>query len=69
MLAKVMKMHVLSAIAKCVTSIVTFDLWMSKIGFIIFMLMINFINDDWMPCHVIIKFFEARNTSRATLVK
>jgi hypothetical protein len=62
-------MHVLPAIAKCVTSIVTFDLWMSKIGFDTFVLMINFIDDDWVPYLVIIKLFEAQNTSRATLVK
>jgi len=62
-------MHVLLAIAQCVISIATFDLSMSTIGFDTFMLMINFINDDWVPCHVTIRLFEAPNTSRTTLVK
>jgi len=68
-MAKVVKMHVLLAIAQCVISIATFDLSMSTIGFDTFMLMINFINDDWVPCHVTIRLFEAPNTSRTTLVK
>jgi hypothetical protein len=42
---------------------------MSKIGFDTFMLIIDFINNDWVPCHVIVWLFEAPNTSRATLVK
>lgn len=46
MLAKVMKMHVLLAIAKCVITISTFDLQMSKIGVDTFAFVINFIDDD-----------------------
>jgi hypothetical protein len=51
MLTQVMKMHVLLAIAQCVIAIVTFDLWMSKISFDMFLLVINFINDGWVPYH------------------
>jgi hypothetical protein len=58
MLAKVMKMHVLLAIAQCATTTTTFDLWMSKIGFDTFVLVINFIYDDWVPYHVIVRLFE-----------
>jgi len=46
MLAKVMKMHVLLAIAKCVITTSTFDLQMSKIGVDTFAFVINFIDDD-----------------------
>jgi hypothetical protein len=34
-----------------------------------FVLVINFINDDWVPYHVTIRLFEATNTFGATLVK
>ncbi len=64
-----MKMHALPAIARCVTSIATFDLWMSKTSFDTFMLVINFIDDDWVPWHVTVGLFEAPNASKATLVK
>ncbi len=40
---------------------------MSKTGFDTFALVINFINDDQVPCHVIARLFEAPNTSGATL--
>jgi hypothetical protein len=53
MLAEVMKMHVLLAITQCVTTTITFDLWTSKIGFDTYTLVINFIDDDWVPYHVI----------------
>jgi hypothetical protein len=69
MLVKVMKMHVLPTIAQCGTSIGTFDLYMSKIGFDMFPLVIIFINDDWVPYHVIIRLFEAPNTFRVPLEK
>jgi flagellar biosynthesis/type III secretory pathway M-ring protein FliF/YscJ len=52
MLTKVMKMHILLAIAQCVIAIVTFDLWISKTSFDMFLLVINFINDRWVPYHV-----------------
>jgi hypothetical protein len=42
---------------------------MSKIGFDTFVLVINFINDDWLPWHVIVGLFEVPNTSGRTLVK
>jgi len=45
------------------------DLWMSKSSFNTFALVINFINEEWVPCHVIVGMFEALNTSRATLVE
>jgi hypothetical protein len=42
---------------------------MSKIGFDMFPLVIIFINDDWVPYHVIIGLFEAPNTFRVALEK
>ncbi len=48
----------------------TFDLWMNRIRIDTFSLVINFIDDVWVPRHVTIGFFEAfNNTTWATLVK
>jgi hypothetical protein len=69
MLTKVMKMHMLLSIAQCVITIATFALWMSKTNFDMFVLMINFINYDWVPYHVTIRLFEALDTFGATLVE
>jgi hypothetical protein len=66
MLAKVMKMHVLLAIAKCAITTSTFDLQMSKIGFDTFAFVINFIDDDWVPYHVIVGLFDTPNTFEIT---
>jgi hypothetical protein len=65
MLAKAMKMHVLPAIAQCVTNIYIWPLDVQNE----FMLVINFNNDDRVPCYVIIRLFETPNTIEATLVK
>jgi hypothetical protein len=67
MLAKVM--HVLLSIAQCVIATTTFDFWMPKTSFDMFVLVINFINDDWVPYHVIVRLFEVLNTFGTTLVE
>jgi len=64
-----MEMHVLSTIAKCAMTIATFDFWMSKIGFATFAFVINFIDGDWVFCHVTIGRFEVLNTFGATLIE
>jgi hypothetical protein len=46
----------------------SFDLWMSKFGHDTFVIVINFINSQWVPCHVIVAFFEATNTIGITMV-
>ncbi len=38
------------------------DFWMSKSSFDTFATVINFINEEWMPCHVVVGMFEALNT-------
>jgi hypothetical protein len=45
----------------CVTTIASFDLWMSKFGHDTFVLMINFINSLWVPYHVTMGLFETTN--------
>jgi hypothetical protein len=46
-----------------------FDLWMSQSGFDTFALVVNFIDDAWVPKHVNVGLFEAPNIASATLVE
>lgn len=69
MVAKTMYRYVLPLLVKCETKGVTFDLRMCQIGFDTFCLQMNFIDDTWQPCHVIIGLFEAPNIVKATLSK
>jgi hypothetical protein len=62
MLAKMMERYVLLTIAKCATIMTFFDLRMSKFRCEIFALIINFINDQWISCHVTIALFKSKNT-------
>jgi hypothetical protein len=55
------------AIAQSAAAIISFDLWMSKIKFDTFALVIKFINEDWVPCHVIVCLFETPNIFGTTL--
>ncbi len=55
------------SIAPCATTMV--DFWMSKSSFDTFALVINFINEEWVPCSVIVCMFEAFNRFGATLVE
>ncbi len=41
---------------------------MFKSRYVTFVLVINFINSLWVPCHVIVGLFEAINTSRVAMV-
>jgi len=63
-----MEMHVLLTIAECDMTIMTVAFWMSRIGFYTFGLVINFVDDDWVFCHVTIGVFETLNTFGATLI-
>jgi hypothetical protein len=47
----------------------TFDFWMSKLSYDMFVLVINFIDQSWFPYHIIFEPFEAPNTYSITLVK
>jgi hypothetical protein len=51
----------------CVTTIVSFDLLMSKFGHNTFALVINFINSLWVPYNVTLGLFEAINTIRVAM--
>jgi len=52
-----MDTYVLPTLFSHVTARATFDLWMGQSGFDTFALVMNFIDDAWVPKHVIVGFF------------
>jgi hypothetical protein len=62
-----MDCHILHALAKAITMKTTFDLWMSCGGFDIFALVVNYINNKWEPCRIIIGIFKVHQTSRTIM--
>jgi len=64
-----MEMHVFPTLVEFVTTTVMFNLWMSKIGIDTFALVINFIDDNWVPCQVIIDMFETPKTFKVALAE
>jgi hypothetical protein len=64
-----MATYVFIAIVQCAIVTTTFDLWMLKLGYDTFALVINFINPSWVPCHITIGLFEAPNTFGVALAK
>jgi len=65
-LEKTNQLYVVPALAKCYSITTYFDLWMSKAAYNVFALMINFLNSNWQPKHVIINLFEATKILRQT---
>lgn len=49
--------------------IATFNLWMSRLAYDTFALVINLINEAWVPCYIIIGLFEAFTTFGAIFVE
>ncbi len=66
--SRTMEKYVIPTLESCVIAMTSFDLWMSKFGHDTFVIVINFINSQWVPCHVIVAFFEATNTIGITMV-
>jgi hypothetical protein len=61
-------MHFFS-IGQCAIMTTTLDLWMSRSSYDLFALVINFINQIRIPCHIIVGLFEALNIFNVTLTK
>jgi hypothetical protein len=53
-----MESRVLHALTEATTIIAMFDLWMSHDGFDTFALVANYINRQWIFCHVIVRFLK-----------
>jgi len=62
MVKKTMQLHVLPKLAKVTTLSTSFDLWMSRGNVDTFALVINYLNEAWMPQHVTIGLFEGHET-------
>jgi len=60
LVVKTMEQYVILTLDSCVIAITFFDLWMSRFGHDMLILVINFINSLWVSCHVIMGLFEAR---------
>jgi len=67
MLAKTMDRYVLPTLPQCYTATMTFGLWMLRMSFDTLTLVVNFLNWEWVPCHVTIGLFKAPNIGGATL--
>jgi hypothetical protein len=68
MVTKTMQLHVLLGLVKATTLITSFDLWMSKGGMDTFSLVINYLNEYWMPQHVTIGLFEVHEIRKLSMV-
>jgi len=68
LMVKTMEQYVILALDSYVTTIASFDLWMFRSKHDTFVLVINFINSLWVPCHVIVGLFEAIDMFRVAMV-
>jgi hypothetical protein len=59
MVAKTTRNYVFLALNAYNVITISFDLWMSQVGFDTFALIINVVNKEWFSCHVIMGLFEA----------
>jgi hypothetical protein len=62
MVKKTMDHHVLPNLALTTMEFATFNLWMSCSEVDIFALVINFLNDNWVPMHIIMGLFKVNET-------
>jgi hypothetical protein len=69
LLAETMEYYALPTLVNYTIVNVTFDLWTNRTRIDTFSLVINFIDDVWVPRHVTIGLFEAFNSTRAHLCK
>jgi len=68
MVKKTMDHHVLPNLALTTMVSASFDLWMFCGGVNIFALVINFLNDKWVPVHIIVGLFEVNETTKQSMV-
>lgn len=62
MVPKITNLHMLPILAFTITMFTSFDLWMSKGGVNTFTLIINYLNEIWIPIHFTIGLFEVHET-------
>jgi hypothetical protein len=66
MVIKTMQLHVMLGLVDATTLSICFDIFMSKGGVDTFVLVINYLNESWMPQHVTIGLFEVHETTMAS---
>jgi hypothetical protein len=64
---KTMFTYVHHALADCISTTSTFDLWMSKGAHDVFIVVVNFLSSKCKAKHIIIGLFIVSNTSGATM--
>jgi hypothetical protein len=55
---------VIPSLESTTTIAINFDLWMSKSGVDTFVLVINYLDEGWIPRHVIVGLFEVHKITR-----
>ncbi len=68
MVKKTMDHHVLPNLTLTIAVFVNFTLWMSCSQVDIFVLVINFLSDNWVPMHIIVGLFEVNETIGQSMV-
>jgi hypothetical protein len=58
--------YVFPTFISCITCITSFDFWMLCVGYDMFAMVVNFINNFWDPTHVIV---EMQNTTSKAMAK
>ncbi len=58
---KATKIHVFPTLVWCVSSTISFDLWMSCVSYDTFAMMVSFIDDAWHLNHITIGLLEVQN--------
>jgi hypothetical protein len=63
-----MTTYVVPALADCLSTTCTFDLWMFNWTRDVFAIVVNFISSDWEAKHVTSRLFEVTNISGVAMV-
>lgn len=67
LVSKTLEKYVVPSLAGCTTATVSFDLWMSCSEGAIYAVVVNFINDAWVPCNVTIGLLDTSSMSEAPI--
>lgn len=64
-----MQCIVLPILSPCAIDIIICNLWMSHKWLRTFTMVVNFVDDEWQPRHVMVGLFEVLDTLEAALVE
>jgi hypothetical protein len=63
MVTKSMDIHVLPKLASATIFFASFDLWMSERGINMFVVVINYLSENWEPTNANVGMFEVNETT------